>query len=158
MANIQPFIDAINDAVYGEEVRGAIRDAISAINDENREVVQGSVVQAIEDAVGTDIKSFIEDFLSQRLSDSVVKIGWIQGKAVINKNSYGEVRSPIITVPSGYTLMGLSSASQDHLNACYMTAFGVDKNNNHCYAWFHNDASVDLETTVGFTYFCIRTS
>lgn len=48
MANIQPYIDAINDAVYGEEVRGAIRDALSAIND--------------------DVESRIETYKEKRLS------------------------------------------------------------------------------------------
>lgn len=35
MANIDPYLEAIDNAVYGEEVRGSIRNAISAINDES---------------------------------------------------------------------------------------------------------------------------
>lgn len=35
MANIKPYTDAIRTAVYGEEVRGAIADAIDAMNTES---------------------------------------------------------------------------------------------------------------------------
>ncbi len=35
MASINTYLTRIQNAVYGEEVRGSIHDAIKAINDEN---------------------------------------------------------------------------------------------------------------------------
>lgn len=42
MANIQPYLDDIMSAVYGEEVRGSIHDAIEAINNECEEGVSAT--------------------------------------------------------------------------------------------------------------------
>lgn len=72
MANIQPYIDAINDAVYGEEVRGAIRDAIVAMNDDNNQVADETVA-AVEEAVSANIKQFIEDYLNQTIDQEAVE-------------------------------------------------------------------------------------
>lgn len=35
MANIQPYIDQIQNAVYGEEVRSSIVNALTKVNDDN---------------------------------------------------------------------------------------------------------------------------
>ena len=35
MANIQPYIDQILNAVYGEEVRSSIVNALEKVNDDN---------------------------------------------------------------------------------------------------------------------------
>lgn len=35
MANIQPYIDQIQNAVYGEEVRSSIVNALVKVNDDN---------------------------------------------------------------------------------------------------------------------------
>ena len=35
MANIQPYIDQILNAVYGEEVRSSIANALEKVNDDN---------------------------------------------------------------------------------------------------------------------------
>ena len=39
MANIQQYLQAIMDAVYGEEVRGSIHDAIKKVNDDNESYI-----------------------------------------------------------------------------------------------------------------------
>lgn len=39
MASIQSFLDKIKSAIYGEEVRGSIVDAIEAMNEEDRKSV-----------------------------------------------------------------------------------------------------------------------
>lgn len=39
MANIQPYINSIATAVYGEEVRGSIIDAITKVNDDNESYI-----------------------------------------------------------------------------------------------------------------------
>lgn len=39
--NIQPYLDAIMEAVYGEEVRGSIHDALEAVNNYNDEAIDG---------------------------------------------------------------------------------------------------------------------
>lgn len=39
MANIQSYLKAIEEAVYGEEVRGSIRDAIQKVNDDNESYI-----------------------------------------------------------------------------------------------------------------------
>lgn len=68
MANISQFLVAIKNAVYGEEVRNSIHDAIEAMNDENN-----GVVQDIEEAISTDIKSFIEDYLSRTIDQEAIE-------------------------------------------------------------------------------------
>lgn len=35
MANIQPYIDQIANAVYGEEIRSSIINALNKVNDDN---------------------------------------------------------------------------------------------------------------------------
>lgn len=40
MANIQEYTDAIRNAVYGEQVRGSIIDALEAVNDDNNSYAQ----------------------------------------------------------------------------------------------------------------------
>ena len=57
MANIQQYLQAIMDAVYGEEVRGSIHDAIKKVNDDNesyiaiKEEIKGTAA-SIEKGIG----------------------------------------------------------------------------------------------------------
>lgn len=58
MANIQPYLDNIKSAVYGEEVRGSIHDAIEAINNEVQEGDGG--ISEITEGTPTDIEGLLE--------------------------------------------------------------------------------------------------
>ena len=53
MANIQPYIDQILNAVYGEEVRSSIVNALEKVNDDNNSYADlKKEVIAAKDAVG----------------------------------------------------------------------------------------------------------
>lgn len=80
MAQIDGYLQAIMNAVKGEEVRGSIHDAIEAINDENIELnadirasVEEIVTEAIEDSptidtkIETTVAETIDDYIPQPL-------------------------------------------------------------------------------------------
>lgn len=92
------------------------------------------------------------------VADQICKTGQISVTQTINANSYKQIISGAINIPSGYTLMGIRAISQNHLSACQMTAFGVNASNNTCNATFYNRSGSNQSTTVTFYYFCIRTS
>lgn len=76
MANIKPYVDAISQAVYGEEVRGAIINALIKVNDDNNSYqgLKKEVVDAkdkVEEAVavfGGKVKDAEET--ERRLTDT----------------------------------------------------------------------------------------
>ena len=51
MANIQPYINEIQNAVYGEEVRSSIINALVAVNDDNEsyQTIKNQIIQAKDD-------------------------------------------------------------------------------------------------------------
>ena len=49
MANIKEYIDAIKNAVYGEQVRGSIINALNKINDDTNNTVKFSTTQELDD-------------------------------------------------------------------------------------------------------------
>ena len=56
MANIQPYIDQILNAVYGEEVRSSIVNALEKVNDDNNSYADlKKEVIAAKDAVDEDV-------------------------------------------------------------------------------------------------------
>lgn len=61
MADIKPYVDAISKAVYGEEVRGAIINALIKVNDDNNSYqdLKKEVVEA-KDKVEEEVASFDE--------------------------------------------------------------------------------------------------
>lgn len=59
MANIQPYINAIQNAVYGEEVRGSICNALTVVNDDNNSYAQ--IKQDILDAKA-ELEEEMDDF------------------------------------------------------------------------------------------------
>lgn len=64
MANIQPYIDQILNAVYGEEVRSSIVNALEKVNDDNDSYADlKKEVIAAKDAVDADVKA-VDDKLS----------------------------------------------------------------------------------------------
>lgn len=64
MANIQPFIDQILNAVYGEEVRSSIVNALEKVNDDNNSYADlKKEVIAAKDAVDKDV-----DAVQQKLN------------------------------------------------------------------------------------------
>ena len=64
MANIQPYIDQIQNAVYGEEVRSSIINALEKVNDDNNSYANlKKVVIAAKDAVDEDV-----DAVQQKLN------------------------------------------------------------------------------------------
>lgn len=64
MANIQPYIDQILNAVYGEEVRSSIVNALEKVNDDNNSYADlKKEVIAAKDAVDKDV-----DALQQKLN------------------------------------------------------------------------------------------
>lgn len=74
MADIKPYVDAISKAVYGEEVRGAIINALIKVNDDNNSYqdLKKEVVEA-KDKVEEEVASFDEKMqtateIEQRLS------------------------------------------------------------------------------------------
>lgn len=69
MANIQPYIDQILNAVYGEEVRSSIVNALEKVNDDNNSYADlKKEVIAAKDAVDKDV-----DAVQQNLVMEVVK-------------------------------------------------------------------------------------
>lgn len=64
MANIQPYIDQIQNAVYGEEVRSSIINALEKVNDDNNSYANlKKEVIAAKDAVDEDV-----DAVQQKLN------------------------------------------------------------------------------------------
>jgi hypothetical protein len=64
MANIQPYIDQIQNAVYGEEVRSSIINALEKVNDDNNSYANlKKEVIAAKDAVDKDV-----DAVQQKLN------------------------------------------------------------------------------------------
>lgn len=64
MANIQPYIDQILNAVYGEEVRSSIVNALEKVNDDNNSYADlKKEVIAVKDAVDKDV-----DAVQQKLN------------------------------------------------------------------------------------------
>lgn len=64
MANIQPYIDQIQNAVYGEEVRSSIVNALEKVNDDNNSYADlKKEVIAAKDAVDKDV-----DAVQQKLN------------------------------------------------------------------------------------------
>ena len=64
MANIQPYLDQIANAVYGEEVRSSIINGLQKVNDDNDSYADlKKEVIAAKDAVDTDVKA-VDDKLS----------------------------------------------------------------------------------------------
>ena len=58
MANIQPYIDQILNAVYGEEVRSSIVNALEKVNYDNNSYADlKKEVIAAKDAVDKDVRS-----------------------------------------------------------------------------------------------------
>ena len=66
MANIQPYIDQIQNAVYGEEVRSSIINALEKVNDDNNSYADlKKEVIAAKDAVDKDV-----DAVQQKLNSA----------------------------------------------------------------------------------------
>lgn len=59
MANIQPYINEIQNAVYGEEVRSSIINALVAVNDDNEsyQTIKNQIIQA-KDAIDDQVEAF----------------------------------------------------------------------------------------------------
>ena len=66
MANIDPYLEAIENAVYGEEVRGSIHDAIAAINDEYEsaeEIIEQVIPNMIAEEFSAESTYAVGDFV-----------------------------------------------------------------------------------------------
>ena len=59
MANIDPYLQEISDAVYGEEVRGSIINALKKVNDDNESYIEikNEIIQAKDD-IDADLQEF----------------------------------------------------------------------------------------------------
>ena len=59
MANIDPYLQEISDAVYGEEVRGSIINALTKVNDDNESYIEikNEIIQAKDD-IDADLQEF----------------------------------------------------------------------------------------------------
>lgn len=73
MANIQPYIDQILNAVYGEEVRSSIVNALEKVNDDNNSYADLKKVIAAKDAVDKDV-----DAVQQKLNAAVTALTNLQ--------------------------------------------------------------------------------
>lgn len=74
MANIQPYIDQILNAVYGEEVRSSIVNALEKVNDDNNSYADlKKEVIAAKDAVDKDV-----DVVQQKLNAALVALTNLQ--------------------------------------------------------------------------------
>lgn len=74
MANIQPYIDQILNAVYGEEVRSSIVNALEKVNDDNNSYADlKKEVIAAKDAVDKDV-----DAVQQKLNAAVTALTNLQ--------------------------------------------------------------------------------
>ena len=61
MANIQTYLDNIQQAVYGEEVRGSIHDAIAAMNEESSAAKEAATTAQKLDGVETRLNNQISE-------------------------------------------------------------------------------------------------
>lgn len=74
MANIQPYIDQILNAVYGEEVRSSIVNALEKVNDDNNSYADlKKEVIAAKDAVDKDV-----DAVQQKLNAAITALTNLQ--------------------------------------------------------------------------------
>lgn len=74
MANIQPYIDQILNAVYGEEVRSSIVNALEKVNDDNNSYADlKKEVIAAKDAVDEDV-----DAVQQKLNAAITALTNLQ--------------------------------------------------------------------------------
>lgn len=82
MANIKPYVDAISNAVYGEEVRGAIINALEKVNDDNNSYqdIKKEIVQA-RDEVKEEVASFDAKMETARQIDSELTETVLAGNA-----------------------------------------------------------------------------
>lgn len=88
----------------------------------------------------------------------IFKTGSITASDTIPANSYKTITSSAISVPSGYSLLGIRSIQTNHSSVCHMTQFSTNMTDRKVSATFHNDSSSAQATTVTFYYFCIRSS
>ena len=61
MANIQTYLDNIQQAVYGEEVRGSIHDAIAAMNEESSAAKEAATTAQKLDGVEARLNNQISE-------------------------------------------------------------------------------------------------
>ena len=61
MANIQTYLDNIQQAVYGEEVRGSIHDAIAAMNEESSATKEAATTAQKLDGVEARLNNQISE-------------------------------------------------------------------------------------------------
>ena len=94
MANISEYTDAIRNAVYGEQVRGSIIDALEAVNDDNN-----SYQQIKQDILDTkdDIDQTVGEF-NQTASDAVSAV---QSQETSSVSAVNDAADAKITVMNG---------------------------------------------------------
>ena len=102
-------------------------------------------------ATVNDISQFVK-------RNEIFKTGSIQASDTIPANSYKTITTSAISVPAGYSLLGIRSITTNHSSVCHMTQFQTNMTDKKVSATFHNDSSSAQATTVTFYYFCIRSS
>ena len=88
---------------------------------------------------------------------SLVIAGGITVNALIRGNSYRQIEVTA-AVPIGYTLAGIREIQTNHVNACHLTEFFTHPGTNKIGATFANQSSNNLNLTVLFEWFALRSN
>ena len=99
MANIQPYIDQILNAVYGEEVRSSIVNALEKVNDDNNSYADlKKEVIAAKDAVDKDV-----DAVQQKLNAASTALTNLQNASSAANTSKSNLESATKTANTAKT-------------------------------------------------------
>lgn len=108
MANIQPYINEILNAVYGEEVRSSIVNALTAVNDDNEsyQAIKNAIIQA-KDEIDAQVDAF-----DGKVSDASTLISQLDNVITNAGTALGDLNTAITN----------AGTSQTNLNGVIITA------------------------------------
>lgn len=148
MANITELLEDINTAVYGEDVREAIHDAIE---------------QCYEDATGnpSSVSALVQDVTElQTFASNLFTFveTRVTGISVGANQTSGDL-SVTLSIPSGYTPVAMTSFQiVNHLLTCYFTRVNLNPSLNTINYLITNRSTVDSwdDLEVHFRVLCIK--
>lgn len=146
MANITELLEEINTAVYGEDVREAIHDAIE---------------QCYEDATGnpSSVSALVQDVTElQTFASNLFTFVGVTSTNLACPANQVTAFSQAITVPSGYTPAAIAAFwVKTHELTCTLIRADVDSSGT-LYFRIRNSSTVDSWTDVSaeFRVLCIK--
>ena len=99
MANIQPYINEILNAVYGEEVRSSIVNALTAVNDDNEsyQAIKNAILQA-KDEIDAQVDAF-----DGKVSDASTLISQLDNVITNAGTALGDLNTAITNAGTAQT-------------------------------------------------------